>query len=105
MGAKDHIDPEELRENLLELAEVILRLDEDGELLHASPQLIKLFGDLRSQLFEYEVRHTRRFFPEELPEVVEAQRIVHEAARRLEEEEDEEWWRRFSAESDDEEEL
>jgi hypothetical protein len=100
----DYVDPDEIRENLLELADAILRLEEEGELLQASPQLIKLFGDLRSQLFEYEVRHTRRFFAEELPEVLEAQRIVNEAARRLEEE-DEEWWRRFSVEPDEGEDL
>lgn len=100
----DYVNPEELRQNLLELADVILRLEEEGDLLQASPQLIKIFGDLRSQLFEYEVRHTRRFFSDEPPEVLEAQRIVNEAARRLEEE-DEEWWRRFSADSDEEEDL
>lgn len=99
---QENVDPEELRQDLLELAEVIRRLDEGGELLHAAPQLIKIFGNLRSQLFEYEVRHTERFFAkeEEPPEVLEAQRIVNEAARQLEEE-DEEWWRRFSVDPDE----
>lgn len=95
------VDPEELREDLLELAEVIRRLDERGELLTATPELIKILGDLRSQLFEYEVRHTDRFLSRDLPEIEEAQRIVYDAARRLEEE-DEEWWRRFSTDEDDE---
>jgi len=95
------VDPEELREDLLELAEVIRRLDERGELLTATPELIKILGDLRSQLFEYEVRHTDRFLSRDLPEIEEAQRIVCDAARRLEEE-DEEWWRRFSTDEDDE---
>jgi hypothetical protein len=96
----DNFDAEALREGLLELADIIRRLDEEGELLAAAPELIKIFGDLRSQLFEYEVRHTGMFERrDDLPEVLEAQRIVDEAARQLEEE-DREWWRRFSSESD-----
>ncbi len=102
----DHVDPEELRQDLLELADVIRRLDEDGELLQATPQLMKIFGNLRSQLFEYEIRHTGRLLGQrdEPPEVVEAQRIVNEAAHQLDKE-DERWWHRFSTESDDEEEF
>jgi hypothetical protein len=96
---RDQVDPQQLRQELIGLAATIFQLDEDGELLHATPELIKAMGDLRSQLFEYEVRHTGRFLSAaadgELPEVLEAQRIVHEAARRLEEDE-EEWWRRWS---------
>lgn len=99
---RERVDPEDLREDLLELAEVIRRLDEQGELLMATPELIKILGNLRSQLFEYEVRHTGRFLREDLPEIVEAQRIVFDAARKMEEE-DEEWWRRFSKENEDEE--
>lgn len=99
----DYVDPEELRQDLLELADVIRRLDEKGELLQATPQLMKIFGNLRSQLFEYEVRHTGRLLGQrdEPPEVVEAQRIVNEAARHLDEE-DERWWHGFSTGSDDE---
>ena len=98
---RKRVDPEDLREDLLELAEVIRRLDEQGELLMATPELIKILGNLRSQLFEYEVRHTNRFLSDDLPEIAEAQRIVYDAARRMEEE-DEEWWRRFSKEDEDE---
>ncbi len=107
MAENEQVNPESLREDLLELAEVIRRLDESGELLEAAPQLIKIFGNLRSQLFEYEVRHTGRLFGggNDLPEVVEAQRIVNEAARQLEEEEDELWWHRFSADPEDEEDF
>ena len=96
---RERVDPEELREDLLELADVIRRLDEHDELLMATPELIKILGNLRSQLFEYEVRHTGRFLGGDPPEVAEAQRIVMDAARKLEEE-DEEWWRRFSSEDD-----
>ena len=98
---RERVDPEDLREDLLELAEVIRRLDEQGELLMATPDLIKILGNLRSQLFEYEVRHTNRFLAADLPEVAEAQRIVLDAARRMDEE-DEEWWRRLSREDDEE---
>jgi hypothetical protein len=107
MADNEQVNPEALRDDLLELADVIRRLDESGELLQAAPQLIKIFGNLRSQLFEYEVRHTGRLFgnKDEIPEIVEAQRIVNEAARQLEEEEDELWWHRFSADPDDEEDF
>lgn len=98
---RKRVNPEDLREDLLELAEVIRRLDERDELLVATPELIKILGDLRSQLFEYEVRHTDRFLSHDLPEIAEAQRIVFEAARKLEEE-DEEWWRKFSTDDEDE---
>ena len=98
----DKVDLERLRRNLLNLAELIGKLDEEGSLLESSPRLISIMGNLRAELFEYEVRCTGRLLPEETPpEVIEAQRIVEEAARRLEEQEDEEWWRRFSSESDD----
>ena len=107
MAENERVNPDALREDLLELADVIRRLDENGELLDAGPQLIKIFGNLRSQLFEYEVRHTGRLFgkKDDIPEVVEAQRIVKEAARQLEEEEDELWWHRFSADPEDEDEF
>ncbi|UCC72238.1 MAG: hypothetical protein JSV86_18015 [Gemmatimonadota bacterium] len=100
---RDQIDPTELRQQLLDLAAVVLELEERGELLEATPELIKIMGDLRSRLFEYEVRHTGRLFgqEEELPEILEAQRIVDEAARRLEDEEEQEWWRRWSMDPDE----
>ncbi len=100
---RDAIDPKELQQQLRDLAHAILKLDDAGELLEASPELIKAMGDLRTRLFEYEVRVTGRLFGEdedELPEILEAQRIVDEAARRLEEEE-EEWWRRWNSDPDE----
>ncbi len=84
---RERVDPELLRQQLLELADAIHRLDEEGELLHSTPQLIKLMGNLRASLFEYEVRSTGRLLPKssEPPEVIEAQRIVEEAAQRMQE--------------------
>jgi hypothetical protein len=98
----DQIDPKELRQQLIDLARAIIELEEQGDLLEATPELIKIMGDLRARLFEYEVRFTGRLFAEEddVPEVLEAQRIVDEAARRLEEEEEEEWWRRWNMDPD-----
>lgn len=87
----EQFDIERLRKGLLELAGLIQRLDQESRLLEATPQMLKLLGDLRSQLFEYEVRCTRRLLPKQAlpPEVLEAQRIVREAAKRLEEGEQE----------------
>ena len=83
----EQFDSERLRKGLLELARLIRTLDQEGRLLDATPQLLKLLGDFRSQLFEYEVRSTRRLLPKQAPppEVLEAERIVREAAKRLEE--------------------
>ena len=101
----EKIDPTELRRELLQLADLIQRLEESGELLQASPELIRIMGNLRSKLFEYEVRHTGRLLPKptDAPEVLEAQRIVEDAARRMEEEE-RSWKGDWSPSADSEEE-
>lgn len=66
---------------------------EDAALLAAGPQLLKLMGDIRSELFHYEVRSTY-----DTPEVAEHRRIVDEARQgegtaTQDESEDEEPWR------------
>lgn len=74
------------------LAERIRDLDRSGRLLEASPELQKLLGTARSELFAYEVRLTY-----DTPEVAESRRIVDEAQRRLLEldnPDDDEPWRR-----------
>ena len=74
------------------LAERIRDLDRSGRLLEASPELQKLLGTARSELFAYEVRLTY-----DTPEVAESRRIVDEAQRRLMEldnPDDDEPWRR-----------
>ena len=82
---RDKVDPEKLRKSLLTLAALIRELDAEDRLLEAAPRLLELMGDLRSNLFEYEVRCTGRLLPKskEKPEVLEAQRIVDDAVRRL----------------------
>jgi hypothetical protein len=77
---------------LRELAERIRALD-DAALLAAGPQLLELIGDVRSELFHYEVRSTY-----DTPEVAEHRRIVEEAREggdfvNPDESEDEEPWR------------
>ena len=76
------------------LAERIQELDKAGRLLDAAPELQKLFGNARSELFHYEVRSTY-----DTPEVAESRRIVEDAQDRLdelqfEEGDEEEPWQR-----------
>src|SRR5689334_11680907 len=56
------------------LAERIQELDRTGRLLDAAPELQKLLGNARSELFHYEVRSTY-----DTPEVAESRRIVRDA--------------------------
>lgn len=59
---------------LVALAERILELRKDGTLLRHAGELMKLLGDVRSELFHYEVRATY-----DTPEVAESRRVVREA--------------------------
>jgi hypothetical protein len=76
---------------LVALAERIKELDRTGRLLDAGPELQKLLGNARSELFHYEVRSTY-----DSPEVAESRRIVDEATGdlSLDDAEDDEPWRR-----------
>lgn len=76
---------------LRQLAERIRALDEAGGLLAAAPELQRLLGDARSELFHYEVRCTY-----DTPEIAESRRIVDEARQHPfspDELEDDEPWR------------
>jgi len=72
------------------LAARIQELDRSGRLLDAAPELQKLLGNARSELFHYEVRSTY-----DTPEVAESRRIVEDAIRELslDEPDDDEPWR------------
>ncbi len=74
------------------LARRIAELEDDRLLLAAGPELLKRMGDLRSELFHYEVRSTY-----DTPEIAESRRIVEEAEQRIDrlnfETEVEEPWR------------
>lgn len=95
MGKYDDMAPEELREQLLRFARLILRLEDDGVLLARVPAVLKLIGDLRQMLFAYEVRCAaglgesgeaeggRSEVPElDDPVVQESYRVVKEALER-----------------------
>ena len=56
------------------LAERITELDGHGELLRHAGELMRLLGDVRSELFHYEVRATY-----DTPEVADSRRIVRQA--------------------------
>jgi hypothetical protein len=59
------------------LAQRILELDANGKLLEHAGELTRLIGDVRSELFHYEVRATY-----DTPEVAENRRIVDEAKKQ-----------------------
>ncbi|MDB4910274.1 MAG: hypothetical protein JWO39_1097 [Gemmatimonadetes bacterium] len=64
---------------LRELAARIGELDERGELLRYAGELTKRIGDIRSELFHYEVRATY-----DTPDIAENRRIVDDAQKRSE---------------------
>ena len=67
-------------ENILRaLAERIRELDGEGKLLANAGELTKLLGEVRSELFHYEVRATY-----DTPEVAESRRIVNDAIQQAE---------------------
>jgi hypothetical protein len=73
------------------LAARIQELDQAGQLLRGGPELLRMMGDARSELFHYEVRSTY-----DTPEVADSRRIVEEAHQDSflpDEPEDEEPWR------------
>lgn len=67
-------------ENLLRaLAERIRELDAAGRLLANPAELTRLIGDVKSELFHYEVRATY-----DTPEVADSRRIVNDAIQQAE---------------------
>ena len=70
------------------LAERIRDLDRTGGLLDAAPELQRMLGNARSELFHYEVRQTY-----DTPEVADHRRIVEEAQRT----DDDQPWRNRDA--------
>src|SRR6058998_122539 len=97
---KDQVYGPERAERLVAMlraiAERIQALDRTGQLLERVPELQKLLGNARSELFHYEVRLTY-----DTPEIAESRRLVEEAEQRaldatagFNDEEDDEPWRR-----------
>ena len=54
----EHERPARLVELLRALAQRIRELERDEDLLAAGPELLKMMGDARAELFRYEVRIT-----------------------------------------------
>lgn len=75
-----------LERMLLALAERIVALSDRGLLLDHAGELTRLIGDVRSELFHYEVRATY-----DTPEVAENRRIVSEAERESDDWKSTEW--------------
>lgn len=76
----------QLEEMLRALAERIRELDAAGELLRHAGELTQRIGDVRSELFHYEVRATY-----DTPEVAEHRQIVERAKQTETEWEQSEW--------------
>jgi hypothetical protein len=62
---------------LVALAERILALKAEGVLLRHAGELTRLIGDVRSELFHYEVRATY-----DTPEIADHRRIVRDARQQ-----------------------
>jgi len=78
------------------LAERIRELDAEGRLLSQAGELMRLIGDVKSELFHYEVRATY-----DTPEVAESRRIVSDAEKN---EKNEPKWESTEWSPDDDEE-
>ena len=70
----DEVRARNLEALLVALAARITELSARGELLRHAGELNKLIGDVRSELFHYEVRVTY-----DTPEIAESRRIVRDA--------------------------
>ena len=75
----EHERPERLVELLRAVAGRIRELERDEDLLAAGPELLKMMGDARAELFRYEVRITY-----DTPEAAESRRIVDLARKQME---------------------
>jgi hypothetical protein len=75
----EHERPARLVELLRALAQRIRELEREEDLLAAGPELLKMMGDARAELFRYEVRSTY-----DTPEVAESRRIVEQAKKQTE---------------------
>lgn len=91
----DHKRARRLEEMLRALAERIQELDAREELLRHAGELTQRIGDIRSELFHYEVRATY-----DTPEVSESRKIVERARQN-----ETEWERREWAPDEDDETL
>jgi len=92
-----HARKRRLIELLRALAARIGELDDDPSLLAAGPELLRLMGDARAELFQYEVRLTY-----DSPEVAQNRRIVEQARQQAESLDLGDWRLETEPEEDDE---
>lgn len=105
MGQYDNISEDKLRADLLLLATLIRKLDQEGRLLDEIPRLMKILGDLRQKMFAYEIRSVERLMPDaeaESKQLEESRRVVREALKQ-EHEALKEWETLWSPEDDPDE--
>src|SRR4026209_716025 len=96
MAEHDEVYGEERAKRLAALVRAraarIGELDQAGQLLRGGPELLRMMGDARSELFHYEVRSTY-----DTPELAASLRIVDEAQHQdsflPDDPEDDEPWR------------
>ena len=74
----EHDRPAKLVALLRAIASRIRELESDDDLLNAGPELQKLLGDARAELFHHEVRATY-----DTPEIAESRRIVDIAKKQM----------------------
>lgn len=88
MGRHDDITEDQLREELVSFAQLILLLDRKDALLDRSASVLRLLGEMRRMVFAWEVRATDREAPTrprrpEAPQPLDpSERIVREALER-----------------------
>jgi len=75
----EHDSPARLVALLRAIAERIRDFERDEDLLAAGPELLKMLGDARAELFRYEVRVTY-----DTPAVAESRRLVEQAKKQME---------------------
>lgn len=63
MGRHDDITEDQLREELVSFARLILLLDRKDALLDRSASILRLLGEMRQMVFAWEVRATDREAP------------------------------------------
>ena len=78
------------------LADRIRELDAEGRLLANPAELTRLIGDVKSELFHYEVRATY-----DTPEVADSRRIVNEAIKQAEQGGGTTWQKEWTEDGDD----
>ncbi len=104
MGKYDNIGGDRLRRDIVRLATLIRRLEQEGKLLDEIPRLLKILGDLRQKMFAYEIRSVEKLIPKDEAqsrELEESRRIVREALKR-EKEKLAEWETLWTPDADDE---